>query len=412
MLQIGCARKQLLAFINEIARVKDSEFPYSHPKAALLAIENALRNVLSSIDAIDSTFDEKVVRNLGNQTIRQIIYYLPVVGYILRSTNARNAFEIHGPLLRLSRLLLGADTKLVVSSEWDWSPFTYIGVFHLPEFVFIGLPAYESANPFLLPLSGHELGHSLWEKLWGDATYAAQETQRIELAVKEACLKSKSNLFKRQFGNQRPDDLTVWPFISQCIERAIQQSMEVFCDCIGLRLFAEAYLFATAYFLSNSPGEVRSLGYPKIGRRVEHLTAAAGAYGINVPTEYSTLFEDEKEPTEPWQELLAALADEGSRAVAADMISKADEVLSNLSAPKRSLQIVDKLVDRLMFVIPCENGESLTNVINAGWKALNDPKFSNHWATTLQINPKYADDLLAELILKSIEVLEIEQRTK
>ena len=38
----------------------------------------------------------------------------------------------------------------------------YGSVNNLPGFVFIGLPAPESANPFLIPLGGHELGHSAW----------------------------------------------------------------------------------------------------------------------------------------------------------------------------------------------------------------------------------------------------------
>ena len=56
------------------------------------------------------------------------------------------------------------ETRLILSSEWDYSPFMYDQITDLPSFVFIGLPACESANPLLLPLAGHELGHSVWVK--------------------------------------------------------------------------------------------------------------------------------------------------------------------------------------------------------------------------------------------------------
>src|SRR4051812_25114337 len=43
-------------------------------------------------------------------------------------------------------------------------PFTYPFVFsELPNFVLIGLPASESDNPLIIPLAGHELGHSVWK---------------------------------------------------------------------------------------------------------------------------------------------------------------------------------------------------------------------------------------------------------
>jgi hypothetical protein len=32
----------------------------------------------------------------------------------------------------------------------------------LPDLMFIGLPACEADNALIVPLTGHELGHSLW----------------------------------------------------------------------------------------------------------------------------------------------------------------------------------------------------------------------------------------------------------
>jgi hypothetical protein len=92
---------------------------------------------------------------IANMTISR---FHSLLRFVLRSTNVRNAFELFDPLLRMSQKLIGKDTKLILSSEWSFSPFTYVGVFpELPGFVFIGIPASESGNALIIPAAGHEL---------------------------------------------------------------------------------------------------------------------------------------------------------------------------------------------------------------------------------------------------------------
>lgn len=55
------------------------------------------------------------------------------------------------------RILLGANRD-------PFGIFTRIFSFtDLPNFVLIGFPAPESGNPLLIPLAGHELGHTVWK---------------------------------------------------------------------------------------------------------------------------------------------------------------------------------------------------------------------------------------------------------
>ena len=104
-----------------------------------------------------------LVNNVCSISLKKLQTYLPLLGFILRSTNVRNAFEAYPPLLRLARRLLGADTQLILSSEWDFIPVIYHSIRALPKYVLIGFPAPESSNPLLIPLAGHELGHSVWK---------------------------------------------------------------------------------------------------------------------------------------------------------------------------------------------------------------------------------------------------------
>ena len=94
-------------------------------------------------------------------SLHDLAQYTPILGFILRSTNIRNAFEARGPLVRLAQKLLSKNTKLIVSSEWQYSPFVHPPIQDLKNFVLIGLPAPESSNPLIIPLAGHELGHAV-----------------------------------------------------------------------------------------------------------------------------------------------------------------------------------------------------------------------------------------------------------
>src|SRR5947209_6509229 len=157
------ARKRFDAAIAEVDRLKQSEFPYDHARGALDHLERMFKAQQVVLEKVFPQANASVVNNACGTSLYQLYVYVPILGFILRSTNVRNAFEAYAPLLRLARRVLDKTTKLIVSSEWDYSPFVYLSLTDLPGFVLIGLPAPESANPLLVPLAGHELGHSVWE---------------------------------------------------------------------------------------------------------------------------------------------------------------------------------------------------------------------------------------------------------
>ena len=158
------ASLKMEAVLDLIYRLKDTDFPYSHSKDALYKVESVFKELQQNLGKAEARGDNLLIRTICTRILEQIFRFLPVIGFILRSTNVRNAFEVHGPLLRMSKKLLGPETKLLVSSEWDYSPYTYRPIPFLEHFVFIGLPSTESSNPLVIPLAGHELGHSIWQQ--------------------------------------------------------------------------------------------------------------------------------------------------------------------------------------------------------------------------------------------------------
>ncbi|MGI0025197.1 MAG: hypothetical protein ACREA4_08640, partial [Nitrososphaera sp.] len=192
VLSLDFARSRLVAFLDEAERLTEAEFPYSYPEEALNRIRRLFERKLKLLEQLDEQSDPATVQQECALTLRDLFNYVPLVGFILRSTNVRNAFEVFGPLLRLARNVLESQvardqrkTRLVLSSEWDYSPFIYPIIPALPGFVMIGLPAPESANPLLFPLAGHELGHSVWAKLDLSDSLKFKVTEEVISVIKQ-----------------------------------------------------------------------------------------------------------------------------------------------------------------------------------------------------------------------------------
>ena len=157
-------RQKLLCISAELERLRRGDFPHEHSKECLLSIEQLFLDQMGRVEAIDTDTSPPVQQAVCLNANMVIFRYHSLLGFVLRSTNIRNSFEIFDPLLRISKCLLGPDARLVLSSEWSFSPFTFSQVFpELPGFVFIGLPASESNNALIIPAAGHELGHTVWQ---------------------------------------------------------------------------------------------------------------------------------------------------------------------------------------------------------------------------------------------------------
>jgi hypothetical protein len=261
-------KKRLAAFREEIARVKSSDFPYPQSKEALAAIQTELDRLLKAINTLTPSSDKETIRSARVATVTALNRYVPFLGFILRSTNVRNAFEVYGPLLRLSQRILGEQTRLVLSSEWDYSPYTYFGCPILSDFVFIGLPAPESGNPLLLPLAGHELAHSVWARNSYTAEFAPEIDDDILGQIKGPQWDQYIHFHPGAEAETLDQDLVAKQTWAPSALWALAQAEETFCDFVGLRLFGESYLYAFAYLFSPNEGGYRSVVYPNMCRRV------------------------------------------------------------------------------------------------------------------------------------------------
>jgi hypothetical protein len=277
----------------------------------------------------------------------------------------------------------------------------------LPGFVLIGLPAPESSNGLLVPLAGHELGHSIWsaQRLAGFLEGKLRDKVISQIRVHWADYQAlhpdlkikKTDLETHIFALQTWTPAVSW---------ALAQSEESFCDFVGLRIFGESYLHAFAYLLSPGWEGPRPFGYPNLQRRAGDLKSAADTYGVMAQNDYPALFEDLPEPpgTSTDKSFLLSLADTASASILVDLINKAGEIVSDSSISLPSSNKVEEIYTRFKNVVPAQGCENLSNILCAGWKAFHDKAL---WKGNKQIASR--DIVLRELVLKTIEGLEIEQ---
>lgn len=404
---VESVRQQVLRVQSEIDTLEASEFPYDHSRFALDDVRRIFEDHATALGSLTEDDSQSVVELLCNAAFKDVRDLLPILGFILRSTNVRNAFEVWGPLWRLSCQVMGTKSKLLLSSEWEYSPYTFVGYEQLPGFVLIGFPATESANPFLLPLAGHELGHSVW----GNAKLRSEFSPIMQDHILKAIVTSKWSEFTELFPGYTQQDIQCdslgWQTWEPASAWAVRQAEESFCDFLGVRLFGEAFLHSSAYLLAPSRKGPRSYEYPNKRDRASALVAAAGRDGLAVPDGFGTMFHDLDEPPAEYERtrLLLALADSARRSILLQLEAKAESITGSAGVPKRDPGKIGECLASFRLMIPAEQSGGLANILNAGWEALLAPGFF-----TDVLQEKHKADYLSELILKSAEILEVESR--
>ncbi|MDI6735555.1 MAG: hypothetical protein QME42_05095 [bacterium] len=404
------ALARVAAVLHEINHLKQSEFPYVHPRSTLNLLEERFTRHQSVLEKASANTQIAVLHNACRDSLREISVYLPILGFVLRATNVRNAFEVYGPLQRLAHILLGADTKLIVSSEWEFSPFVYRAITGLREFVLIGLPAPESSNPLLLPLAGHELGHFIWNH----ESFSSKYEKQIEKGILKELIDNRWSEYSSLYPQHSKKDVEdVGHLFTSRTWRpaytwALFQIEEMFCDFFGLRLFAESFLYAFAYLLSPGRSGERSLRYPDIKHRVSYLVQAAQEMEIDVPEDYELSFGEESEPAEPTTALLVSLADVVSTSLAKELIELARDFANKKDAPKKDPDKVEEISKSFgKLVVPIRKSASLVDIVNSGWKCNMDEHL---WENVPQIKSGNRYRVLRDIMLKSMEITEIYER--
>jgi hypothetical protein len=365
---LSYSKLRLKSFLEQAESVAESEFPYEDSKTALALVQTLFRQKLAQLEHFDEKSYEPVVKQECRLALEALHAYLPLLGFIVRSTNIRNAFEAFGPIRRLATSLLAQQedkelaptTHLLLSSEWDYSPFVYDAIPGLPDFLMIGLPAPESSNPLLLPLAGHELGHSLWKLNNLDTTLKPLVKEDV---IKE--LRARRSDYNRLFGTKASPDEIITNLLelenwAPAPEWAQDQAQETFCDFVGLLLFGSSFLDAFAYLLSPAFGR-RAQAYPPLKQRAANLAWAAAANAIEVPVAYVEMFDAEDSPMLSNKDrFLLLVADTTLNRLRDTLLEHARSLVDAAGLKLPSPEEVNGVYSSLERVVPAEGARALS----------------------------------------------------
>lgn len=402
------AQEKLKSTIDLVGELKGIDFPHPDASQALNMLEGILKNRLEDLQGFDSEASKSVIRSYCIQSTADIAVSLQLLGFIVNSTSVRNAFEVHQSLLGIARQLINHKAKLLLSFEWGYVPFTYPqNVPQLPSFVVIGLPASEANNALIIPAAGHELGHSAWRYYRMREKVDLSIQQKVKELIVSQHWKKFLDFTSPYIKNEKDvDSLLGRQIWKRSHVWALRQVEELFCDIVGLNIFGAAYLHAFSYLLAPKYGEVRTEKYPDLITRARYLEQASKKLNISVPSGFVDRFDKGREPYDQNQfsALLLKVADASVDALFGSIYDLARQLCkSNGFLPPDESEWIS-IVDAFQSHVPAAKAGNLANIVNAGWAVCRDESIMN----TLAGKDRRSMAALNELMLKSIEVLEIE----
>jgi hypothetical protein len=395
-LRLASARRRVRAFVDQIAELEASDFPHRDGLDALGVIRTELEYYLTHmLSDFPATLSDQVVDGVCAEISYTVSRYTDVLGFILRSTNVRNAFEVQYPLKRLVAQVISPEARLIMSSEWNYVPFTYpMTLDLLPDFVLVGAPAPESGNVLLFPLAGHEIGHSAW-RVQNLETLLQTEVSRAVANAIDADAEAKARVLGRS--GEGLDDLQ-----NVVLGTALKQLEEIFCDLFGLYVFGASYAYAYEYFMAPGGGK-RSPLYPSSSERIGYLLTGAKALQIDIEPELFGRWR-QSTPRKGVDPDTLAFADEAVAEVFPSLMRQTFEILRNRQVEPPRTGAVDQIIAAFTSQVPYDDDATFPEIVTAGWRYLRD----RGGLSELADQPEY--EMLGELMLKSIEVAEFRAR--
>lgn len=332
----------------------------------------------------------------------------------MRSTSVRNAFELHGPFLRIVKKILGEGSKLIISSEWDYSPFTFIypEEYKLTNTVMIGVPASESGNILSVPLAGHELGHNVWRHLDLKKKFGPLIKQEIKSQIRDNFWQ-EFNSFASLGKPEDLDDLVGQQEWVLAWKWSLRQCEELFCDFVGIAVFRESFLHSFSYLLAPGLTQSRLEQYPSDKDRAEYQVKAAALMNVAAPNDYVSSFEESLPPGDPHVKLLLKVADASTRNMITRLAEEAEEIVSSAGINPPTPEELEMIYKCYSLGVPPQDTSGLPALVISAWNF-----YLSGMASWKSNYPGAFDQggtpliMLSDLAFKSIEVFEIDSRQK
>lgn len=401
------AKEKLRNVYRTIDVLLDGDFPLGSGRRALEKLRQVFSSLDEKIDRANRLGDSRAGAQLAYNVNVKVYQTLPILGFILRSTNVRNAFEILDPIQAVADSVLQGSPELLLSSEWDYVPFAYPqSLEDLRSFVLIGMPATEAASALLVPLAAHELGHAVWRNRGiGASALAVLQARCVDLY--------SENMpdFKRYFPEYRPADMIQKELLPEAIGKSVEYALfqveELFCDMFAYSLFGESYLYAFAYILAPGSGRVAGSKYPSYKTRIEVLNRIGLEEGVTLPDLAALSFAQEATRRPPREGFILRMAEASVDDAIDGQWRNVVKLVEDGRVCRPNRERAAQHLEELRLGIPAHQPRCLGDIINSGWMYYNELKAA---VTDSNVLGRRVDNL-NEMLLKTIEVLEFSRRT-
>jgi hypothetical protein len=390
-------KSKLAGITSQIEVVSGSEYPYQDSRTAVKELRASIERSQRRLESF-SSYPSNVQNSLLRQSNYIIVTVTDLLGFIVRSTSTRNLFELYYPFKEISKKFVGEDVRLILSSDWRYSPFAYpYGLDELPTFILIGLPASESENALVFPTAGHELGHIKWRA----GEYGKSFAPDIEDYVYEAYEANRVE-FERIFSLKGADirnDMFVQPIVRQSVNLALSQAEELFCDFTGLNLFGRSYLCAFDYLIAPGLSSHRDSKYPNLGTRVSLLAKYASELNFEI-TGFADRFNSEKLSGSEMSNFTVEMADIAVSKVTERLFQTAKSQIKSSLGETFSKESEAHALRCFTTGVPSERVHTLGDLMNAAWTVFGSADLNNLNKGQTKVQ------FLTDLVVKSSENLE------
>lgn len=402
-------RQRVGKVLELIQALTAQDFPHADSEHTLQFIGEQFEDIQETLSNLDPALhDPRTIRVNCRVALEAISQYLPVLGFVQRSTDVVGALEMHRPLHRIVKGTVGREAHLLLTSDWEYSPYTYVHERLLKKgIVLVGLPASEAGNGLIMPLAGHEIGHNVWHAGDLDQHFAPIAFRALVAELTGERLRE----FQKYAGEIEPhqvDDLAGQAVWEPAYAWTMSQCQEMFCDFVGLLLFRESYLHAFQYLLSPGGG-ARDPTYPSTRSRATYLVQAAVRLGVQAQSDYIESFDDESSDAKDKDAFLLSVSDAARESMTDALVSMAETKLAGCVRDAHSIDERQLVLAAFARGTPASGGIKLVNLVNAAWEI--ESAGITIWQREypkLAKDPKECSRVLNELFLKSLEVLEIE----
>ena len=400
------SKQKLRNIQRTIDKLLDGDFPLSAGREALEKLREVFDGLEEKIDRAYNLKDKESIQTYASNINLKIDQSLPILGFILRSTNVRNAFEFLDPLQKIAIDILQGQPKLLLSSEWDYVPFAYPQTLEdLKSFILIGMPASEAASALLIPLAGHELGHAVWR----NRGIGSAERERLQSKC-EAMYQKNMDEFKKVFTEYDPNDMINKEILPEAIQLSAEyaglQAEELFCDMFAYGIFGESYLYAFSYIVAPGSGMTPSPKYPSHRTRISTLINIAKTEGGTPPDMATLEFAEESPGGDRQHRFIVRMAETSVDEIKGDLWKYVIRLISEKKSVRPDKERARGHLREFKLNIPAHKPACLGDIIIAGWMYYKETENTSDTDTSQSDKV----DGLNEMILKTVEVLEYRRR--